>query len=222
MTNATELTQDIYKAFDDANAQDPNHIEVDGNSQPKELIFAKRLTDEVLALDPDASLALRLAARCQHICRWEIPRDTQPMGRAGYLKWRQELKKFHAQKAGEILRELKTPEDLITQVQELNLKKNLKSDPDCQTLEDALCIVFLKYQFDDLIESTEEDKMIRIVQKTWAKMSEQGQQHALRIDFSPAATDILTKFLKAYCVGCVWGVAHAAGAAVAAADAVRG
>ncbi len=182
-----------FEKFDVANAEDPNGIEVDGAKLPKELVFAKRLTNSVLALDPEASEALQLASRCQHICRWEVPRSTEPMGRAGYLKWRAGLKKFHATKSAGILRDVGYPEETIQRVQELNLKKDLRSNPDCQTLEDALCLVFLKYQFDALIAGTDREKMIRITQKTWAKMSGQGQEEALKLDYSAEAQAILAE-----------------------------
>lgn len=189
------MLQKAYKLFDTANAADPNLIIVNGQEQPKELVYAMRLTYAVLTLDQDASLALRLAARCQHICRWKIPRNTEPMDRAGYLKWRAGLKKFHAETSANFLREVGYEEEVIERVAALNQKKNLKSDPDCQTLEDALCLVFLQYQFDDLIQDTEEEKMIKIVQKTWAKMSEQGHAAALKLKYSEKAQEVLAKAL---------------------------
>lgn len=192
--NEDMLTQ-AYALFDAANAQDPHMILVDGKEHPKELAFARRLTKAVLKLDPDASEYLRLASRSQHICRWEIPRNTHPMGRAGYLKWRALLKKFHAEKSGEILREVGYDEQTIERVRDLNLKKNLKTDPDCQTLEDALCLVFLEHQFDALIADTEEEKMLGIVRKTWAKMSPHGQEAASSLDFSEQAQAVLEKSL---------------------------
>ena len=76
------MLEDAYARFDAANAKDPNLITIDGKQEPKELFFARCLTGAVLALDPEASEALRLAARCQHIRRWEIPRSSQPAGRA--------------------------------------------------------------------------------------------------------------------------------------------
>lgn len=189
-----QLTR-AFELFDQANAEDPNIITVCGIGRPKELVFAEYLTEEVLALDPDASESLQLASRCQHICRWKIPRSTQPMGRTGYLKWRERLKKFHAETSAKLLREVGYSEQIITQVQELNQKKNLKTDPDCQTLEDALCLVFLNHQFDALIEGNEHQKMIGIVQKTWAKMSPRGQQRAMGISYSPAGLAILKEAL---------------------------
>lgn len=190
------MLEDAYARFDAANAEDPNLITVDGKQEPKELFFAACLTEAVLALDPEASEALRLAARCQHIRRWEIPRSSQPAGRAGYLKWRTLLKQFHAETSGQILRAAGYGPGIIEQVQDLNLKKNLNTDPDCQTLEDALCLVFLEHQFDALIADTEEQKMLTIIRKTWAKMSPRGHEAASRLDFSPRARDMLAKALE--------------------------
>src|SRR5438876_1012218 len=106
--------QEAIERFDAANEQDPRGIE---------LPYAKRLSAWVERLAPDASEALRLAARCQHLRRWEIPRESYPEGRVAYLKWREALKHFHAEKAGEILREIGYPDELIARVQQLNLKK---------------------------------------------------------------------------------------------------
>jgi hypothetical protein len=184
-----------FGKFDACNAEDPNTVTVDGQQQPKELVFAKRLTEAVMLLDPDASEPLRLASRCQHICRWQVPRNTQPMGRAGYLKWRAGLKKFHAEKSAAILEVVGYDAETVQRVQELNLKKNLKTDPDCQTLEDALCLVFLGHQFDKLIADTEEEKMLGIVRKTWAKMTPRGQQAAAALNFSEQAQAVLAKAL---------------------------
>ncbi|MGB2401799.1 MAG: DUF4202 domain-containing protein [Akkermansiaceae bacterium] len=189
------MLRDAYRRFDAANAEDPNTLEVNGRLQPKELVFAKRLSEAVLSLDPDASTALRLAARCQHIRRWEMPRSTQPMGRAGYLKWRTLLKKFHAEQSANILAAVGYDTELIERVQKLNLKQNLKTDQDCQTLEDGLCLVFLEYQFDALIADTEPEKLLGIVRKTWAKMSPRGQQATSKITFSEQGTRVLQQAL---------------------------
>src|SRR6185436_20622804 len=109
------------RRFDEENARDPNRETVNGQSRPRERVYAEWLTDWVLKLRPGASEELQLAARCQHLCRWMIPRDSYPMTRPGYLKWREALKKFHAQRAGEILREVGYTDDLIERVQNLNL-----------------------------------------------------------------------------------------------------
>ena len=133
--------------FDAENSRDPN-LETDGGvSYPRELLYARRLTDWVQKLAPGASESLRLAARCQHICRWLIPRDTYPMTRAGYLRWRHDLKQFHAKKSAEILHDAGYTAEIIERVRDLNLKKNFPTDPDSRILEDALCLVFLEISY---------------------------------------------------------------------------
>lgn len=173
------------------NATDPN-VELDnGHPCPRELLYAKRLTDWVLKLAPDASEELRLAARCQHICRWEIPRNTFPMTKAGYLQWRTKLKSFHAERAGEILRSVGYPAELVQRVQDLNLKKNFPNDPDSRILEDALCLVFLQYQFADLASKTADDKMINALQKSWKKMTEVARKQALELTYTEKQKSLL-------------------------------
>src|ERR1700687_5071845 len=83
--------------FDAANAEDPNREPADGREWPKELLYAERMSAMLERFAPDASETLRLAARCQHIQRWKIPRAEYPMDRIGYLQWRKRLNKLHAQ-----------------------------------------------------------------------------------------------------------------------------
>ena len=144
------------RRFDEENSRDPNREIADGISHPRELLYAQRLTRWVLRLAPDASEVLRLAARCQHLCRWESPRENYPMTRAGYLKWRADLKKFHAEKSGAILLEIGYDEDTIRRVQDLNLKKNFPADAETRTLEDALCLMFLEFQLTGLAAKTDD------------------------------------------------------------------
>ena len=184
------------RRFDEENARDPNVETVDGVPHPRELLYARRLTDWVLRLCPDASEALRLAARCQHLCRWEIPRNSHPLTRAGYLQWRATLKKFHAQKAGEILRELGYSEDVIHRVQDLNLKKNFPNDPEGRVLEDALCLVFLQFQFADLAAKTAEDKTVNALRKSWQKMTDAARAEALKLNHGPREKALLEQALK--------------------------
>ncbi len=164
--------------------------------QPRELLYARRLAERVERLCPEASEALRLAARCQHLCRWTIPRDSYPMTRAGYLHWREDLKRFHAEKAGEILRQTGYAEELIARVQALNLKKDFPRDPESRILEDALCLVFLEFQFSELARKTSEDKLINAVQKTWKKMTPAAQALALQLPLSPQEKALIEHALR--------------------------
>jgi hypothetical protein len=183
--------------FDQENSRDPNTEIANSVSHPRELLYAERLTGWVLRLAPNASEELRLAARCQHICRWEIPRAAYPMTRAGYLKWRADLKKFHAEKSGAILREAGYDEETIRLVQDLNLKKNFPADADTRTLEDALCLVFLEFQLADLAAKTADDKTINALQKSWAKMTEAARAEALKLNYGEREMRLIEQALKA-------------------------
>ena len=184
-----------FRRFDEENARDPNRETAEGVARPRELLYAQRLSDWVSRLQPDASEALRLAARCQHLCRWEIPRQSYPMTRAGYLQWRATLKKFHAQKAGDTLRELGYPDETIRRVQDLNLKKYFPDDPESRVLEDALCLVFLQYQLADLAARTKEDKTINALQKSWQKMTAAARAEALKLNYGTREKALLERAL---------------------------
>jgi|SRR5580765_8417050 len=180
------------RRFDAENARDPNVESVAGEPQPRELVYSNWLTERVLRLCPEASEALRLAARCQHLRRWEIPRHSYPMDRAGYLRWRADLKQFHAEQSGRILREAGYEEALIRRVQELNLKKHFPQDAETRVLEDALCLVFLEHQFGALAAKTAEDKMITALRKSWAKMSPAAHDAALKLPFNETEKRLLS------------------------------
>ena len=184
------------RRFDEENSHDPNLVEVAGQPRPRELLYAQWLTEWVLKLCPEASEELRLAARCQHLCRWRVPRDSYPMTRAGYLKWREGLKHFHARKAGEILREVGYPQEVITRVQALNLKKNFPNDAEGRILEDALCLVFLEHQFGALAARSAEDKMVSALQKSWKKMTPAAHALALKLPYTPPQRALLDKALQ--------------------------
>ncbi|MBV9488783.1 MAG: DUF4202 domain-containing protein [Verrucomicrobia bacterium] len=186
---------EAIRRFDEENGRDPNVVIINGAPHPQELLYAQWLTAWVLKLCPQASEALLLAARSQHICRWQIPRRSYELTRAGYLRWRSDLKQFHARKSADILREVGYPEDMITRVQELNLKRHLGRDPECQVLEDALCLVTLQYQFADLAARTDPDKMVSILRKTWKKMSVDARSHALALPLAKREKELLERAL---------------------------
>lgn len=184
------------RRFDEENSRDSNQVEAEGALQPRELVYARWLTGWVLRLCPEASEELRLAARSQHLCRWAIPRQSYPMTRAGYLQWREALKRFHAEKAGEILREIGYPEAVIARVQRLNLKKDFPLDADTRVLEDALCLVFLEHQLPELATRQSEEKMLEVLRKTWKKMTPLAHRAALALPYRPADKGLLERALE--------------------------
>jgi hypothetical protein len=147
---------------------------------------------------PDASEALRLAVRCQHVQRWKIPRAEYPMTPVGYKQWRQQLQKMHAEIAGGILREVGYDDETIARVQSLLRKEKLKVNPETQALEDVVDLVFLESYLADFVKSHshyDEAKMIDILRKTWQKMSVRGREAALTKITLPQ--DLVPVILKA-------------------------
>jgi hypothetical protein len=180
LTDETRFNEAIRR-FDAANAEDPNQEFFEGEERPKELLYAQRMTDWLDRFAPDASEAVRLAARSQHLRRWAIPRKDYPMDRRGYLRWRTALKKRHADESGEILREVGYDEATISRVGELLRKEGLIFDPEVQLLEDVICLVFLEHYFEDFARKHEREKVIDILRKTWGKMTEKGHEAAVAL-----------------------------------------
>lgn len=181
-------------AMDAANSADPNALVVGDQSGPKELVHAEMLTRWVRSLCAEPSEALLLAARGHHIERWRWPRSEYPEGRGGYLRWRADLHSRHAERAAEILRGVGYDEPTIERVSELIHKRGLGRDPDVQVLEDGLCLVFLKSQFDELAGRLPDGRMAGIIRKTWNKMSEAGRARALEV-VSPSQAATITAAL---------------------------
>ncbi len=165
--------------IDRASSEDPHRTIFDGVEVPAGLLYAQRMTHWLLQIEPNASEALRLAVRCQHLRRWMIPRSNYPMTRPGYRQWRTTLGRFHAEQAGQILRSVGYDERMILRVQSLIRKERLKSDAEAQTLEDVACLVFLEGDYIEFARTHEQGKVIAILQKTWRKMSDRGQAAAL-------------------------------------------
>ena len=165
-------------AFDVANAEDPNLDE----GQPKELLYAQRMSAMLARFAPDASEAVRLAVRAQHIQRWQTPRASYPMDRQGYLQWRTGLYKFHAETAGRIMADNGYDAETIDQVKAAVGKKALKVNPDTQLLEDVADLVFFEHYlagFAARHPDYDEAKWIEIIRKTWQKMSQQARDFVL-------------------------------------------
>lgn len=186
-----EQLDQILAGIDTANSADPNRE----GDQPRELLYGRRMSAWLARLRPDADAALQIAARAQHIRRWEHPRDTYPMDRKGYLTWRRDLYTFHATASGEIMAEHGATAEEIERVSFLLHKKKLYDDPDTQALEDAACLVFLEFHSAEFAAKTDREKVINILQKTWKKMSEAGHAQALALNLAPEVAALVGEAL---------------------------
>lgn len=187
--------EEAIRKFDEANAADPTMESVDGVLYPKELVYGQRMSAWLERFHPGAPETVKLAARAQHIRRWEVPRESYPEGRAGYLKWRTDLYKRHGEIAGEIMREAGYETEAIDRVKTLLRKRGLKTDPDVQLLEDVICLVFLRYYFHEFAKQHTEAKLIPIVKKTWGKMTGAAHEMALTLPYAPEDLALIQKAL---------------------------
>ena len=182
--------------IDKKNAEDPNTYQVAGFEYAKELLYSQRMTRKLLQFEPNASKALQIAARAQHICRWQIARNEFPMDRVGYLKWRETLKKMHATTTGEILQQVGFDDEFVERVKKIILKKLIKKNEESQALEDEICLVFLDYYFDEFAAKHSDEKVVDILKKTWVKMSDKGHQAALKLPFSDKSLALVKQALS--------------------------
>ncbi|KAL3427903.1 glutamyl-tRNA synthetase [Phlyctema vagabunda] len=181
--------------IDEAHAQDPNIKIVDGVNVPYELHYARKMTHYLSLRAPDASPVLKVAIRAQHFRRWEIPRNSYPMTKPGYLNWRSFLKKRQADLAAAICIGCNFTSEEADQVAARIRKDDLKNNEETQILEDVACLVFLDDQFEAFEKEHNEDKIITILKKTWGKMSDRGHELALQMDLSPKSKDLIGKAL---------------------------
>jgi hypothetical protein len=187
--------QKASESIDAKNSQDPNSEIYQSVSYPKELLYSNRMYERLMSFYPEASQEIQIASKAQHICRWEVARESYPMDRVGYLKWREDLKKFHAKTTAEILEKAGYSTEFIARVSFLIEKKLLKKDTETQLLEDIICLVFMEFYLDPFVQKHEREKIKNIILKTWNKMSEKGHREALKIKFNPENFELIKEAL---------------------------
>lgn len=167
--------------IDAANSEDPNRVNANGREWPKELLYSERMSDMLQRYRPETDDTMKLAIRAQHIERWKSPRNAYPMDRIGYLTWRKDLYKIQANTAAKLLLQAGYGEIEIERVRNAVAKKNIKSNPDTQLLEDVTDLVFMEHYMLEFVAKHpdyNEEKWVGIIQKTWNKMSTQAQEFA--------------------------------------------
>ncbi len=199
------MTQQRYQAaiaaFDKANAEDPNKEASNGKEYPKELLYAQRMTEMQERFAPEASEAVKLACRAQHIQRWKIPRSNYTMDKPGYMLWRTTLYKFHAETAGNLMKDVGYDDATIARVKSIVSKKDLKTDPETQLMEDVVDLVFIEHYmlaFAGQHADYDEAKWIVIIKKTWNKMSQRAHEFALagKIKLPEALVPLILKAVQ--------------------------
>ena len=186
LTRAREL-------IDAAHAGDPKRT---ADGRPAELVYADRMEAWAACAAAEPTELLRLAARCQHLERWRVPRATFPDGKVGYLKWRQSLYRQQADRARELLLQAGVPAAAADEVAVWVSKSGLKTNPGTQALEDAACLVFLENEIEAFAAQHADyprEKFVDIIRKTWKKMSPRGQDLAKTLALPPAIGALVTE-----------------------------
>lgn len=179
--------------IDAAHAGDPKHT---ADGRPAELVYADRTEAWAVRAAAAPTDLLRLAARCQHLERWTVPRNTFPDGRAGYLTWRKSLYKKQADRARELLVQAGVSETEADEVATWVSKTGLKTNAGTQALEDAACLVFLENEIEAFAAQHIDyprEKFVDIIRKTWKKMSPRGQELAQTIALPPPIGALVTE-----------------------------
>lgn len=185
----------VIAAIDQANSRDPNSVAVGGAKEPAELVYSRRMSGMLERFAPEASELLKIATRAQHIERWTSPRSAYPDGRIGYLRWRTDLKNYHAERAGQLMSACGYGDAEIARVKALIRKEKLKYDADAQALEDVVCLVFLEDYLTEFAGKHDEAKVIDILRKTWGKMSAKAQAAALKLKLTKQMSGLIGRAL---------------------------
>ena len=165
------------------------------------MLYALRMTGMQERYIPEASEAVKLAVRAQHIQRWKSPRSNFPMDRQGYLQWRTGLYKFHAETAGNLMQEVGYENDMVERVRTIISKKALKVNPETQLMEDVVDLVFIEYYMLGFATSHpeyDEAKWLEIIKKTWQKMSPRAHDFVLagKIKLPEALVPLILKAVQ--------------------------
>ena len=185
----------VLADIDALNAADPRTEVVDGTPRPREIVYAERMSACLSAMYPDASEALQIAARAQHVRRWEIPREGYPLGRAGYNAWRAACREHHAKLAFTVMLRHGYDAATIAQVAKSIRKEQLKSDPESQALENVVGAVFVEFYLPDFVADHadyDEQKLLGILARTLRKMDRTGIEHVMRQNLPEATRRMLS------------------------------
>lgn len=190
----TERFDTAVQQLDALNAEDPVKVSVNGVETPRLVAEADRVSAWILHLCPDASVALRLAARAQHLMRWKVKRSDYPEGRIGYRTWRRAAMDFHGAETRRVLESVGYDEETIASVSDIVQKRGLRKNPDVQLMEDALCLSFLEHDFSPFSAKHDDEKLVHILRETWQKMSPAG--HTAALELLPKLSERLQRLVR--------------------------
>ena len=177
-----EKFTEVLKRIDAANAADPEAVMEGEVSHPAALLYGRRMSAELVGFHAQASEHLRIAVRGQHIERWKLARASYPKGREGYLAWRRDQGRKHAERVAGLMRDVGYGPDDCDRVAVIIRKQGIKRDAEVQVLEDVAALVFLRWYCAGFAAGRDAEQVYRIVAKTARKMSAEGRAAAAGLD----------------------------------------
>ncbi|MFL2582377.1 MAG: DUF4202 domain-containing protein [Flavobacteriales bacterium] len=161
------------------------------------LIYSQQCFEWLKKLNPNFTDTQEMGARCQHFRRWDIPREDFPMDKKGYYQWRIKLYTYQAEKAADVLSNVGYSIEFIEEVKSMIAKKDLRKNENSQLIEDVACLVFLEHYIVPFASTKNysEEKWVKIIQKTWAKMSDKAHKFALEINYPLPILALIKKAL---------------------------
>lgn len=161
------------------------------------LIYSQQCFEWLKKLNPNFTDTQEMGARCQHFRRWDIPREDFPMDKKGYYQWRIKLYTYQAEKAADVLSNVGYSIEFIEEVKSMIAKKDLRKNENSQLIEDVACLVFLEHYIVPFASTKNysEEKWVKIIQKTWAKMSDKAHKFALEINYPSPILALIKKAL---------------------------
>lgn len=183
-TTAVELINSVHN-------QDPNSEIIDGVDIKAELLYSNRMLTILEKVAIDASFELKLAAQCQHMSRWGIPRATFSMNKKGYYQWRAAIMEHQLSVTSSVLKQAEINEQSIEIIVDALKSKADKSNINASIIEDTACLTFIKWYLVPFAGHFDPEKAKIILQKTAAKMSERGVALISEIELSKEVLDIL-------------------------------
>ncbi|MBP5982004.1 MAG: DUF4202 domain-containing protein [Halomonas sp.] len=188
--------EQVINALDQLHGEDPQTVHVDDEPMAAELLYAQRMSAWLTTLTQSPGECLQIAVRAQHLQRWQVTREEYPEGRVGYLTWRRDQGIRSGETTAQLMSEAGYSTEDAARVATIINKKGLGRDPDVQALEDCACLVFLENYFADFSRKVEHDHMLRIIQKTWRKMSPQAHELALGLPMSADSAALVKEALS--------------------------
>ncbi|WP_018916763.1 DUF4202 domain-containing protein [Vreelandella zhanjiangensis] len=188
--------EQVINALDQLHSEDPQAVNVDGEPVAAELLYAQRMSTWLTTLTQSPGECLQISVRAQHLQRWQVTREEYPEGRVGYLTWRRDQGIRAGETTALLMSEAGYSAEDAARVATIINKKGLGRDSDVQALEDCACLVFLENYFADFSRKVEHDHMLRIIQKTWRKMSPQAHELALGLPMSASSAALVKEALS--------------------------